>query len=53
MPEDALAGRARELAQQFASLPTRAVWETKRLLDAAETATFEEQLEREAETQAC
>lgn len=52
VPEDALADRARELAQRFASLPTRAVWETKRLLDAAETATFEEQLEREAETQA-
>ena len=52
VPEDALAARAGRLAQRFASLPTRAIWETKRLLDAAETATFEEQLEREAETQA-
>ena len=52
VPADALGERAAELAQSFASLPTRAVWETKRLLDAAETATFEEQLEREAETQA-
>jgi 2-(1,2-epoxy-1,2-dihydrophenyl)acetyl-CoA isomerase len=50
--EAALAERASELAQRFASLPTRAVWETKRLLDAAETASFAEQLEREAETQA-
>ena len=49
VPEDAFAERAREIAQRWASLPTRAVWETKRLLDAAETATFEEQLEREAE----
>ena len=31
---------------------TAEVEATKRLLDAAETATFEEQLEREAETQA-
>ena len=29
-------------------MPTRAVWQTKRLLDAAERATFEEQLELEA-----
>src|SRR5262249_21813493 len=33
-------------------MPTRAVWETKRLLDAAETTTFAEQLELEAQTQA-
>jgi hypothetical protein len=36
----------------FAAMPTRAVWETKRLLDAAETSTLEEQLELEARTQA-
>jgi 2-(1,2-epoxy-1,2-dihydrophenyl)acetyl-CoA isomerase len=44
--------RLHEVAVYFASLPTRAVWETKRLLDAAETATFAEQLELEAATQA-
>ena len=33
-------------------MPTRAVWQTKHLLDAAETATFEQQLELEATTQA-
>ena len=32
-------------------MPTRAVWETKRLLDVAQTATLEEQLEAEALTQ--
>jgi 2-(1,2-epoxy-1,2-dihydrophenyl)acetyl-CoA isomerase len=44
--------RALEIAQLFAAMPTRAVWETKRLLDAAETSTFEQQLELEAATQA-
>jgi 2-(1,2-epoxy-1,2-dihydrophenyl)acetyl-CoA isomerase len=52
VPAAELAGRARELAERFAALPTRAVWQTKRLLDAAETATLEEQLEAEAVTQA-
>jgi 2-(1,2-epoxy-1,2-dihydrophenyl)acetyl-CoA isomerase len=52
VPDAAFAERTREIAERWASLPTRAVWETKRLLDAAETSTFEEQLEREAETQA-
>src|SRR5207249_585289 len=33
-------------------MPTRAVWQTKRLLDRAETTTFAEQLELEATTQA-
>jgi 2-(1,2-epoxy-1,2-dihydrophenyl)acetyl-CoA isomerase len=51
VPEAAFAERTHEIAQRWASLPTRAVWETKRLLDAAETSTFEQQLEREAETQ--
>jgi len=44
--------RVREVAQLFAAMPTRAVWQTKRLLDAAETSTFAEQLELEAVTQA-
>src|SRR6478752_6555570 len=44
--------RAQEVAQLFAAMPTRAVWETKRLLDAAESTTFAEQLELEAMTQA-
>jgi hypothetical protein len=52
VPAAELADRAREVAELFASMPTRAVWETKRLLDAAETSTFEEQLELEATTQA-
>jgi 2-(1,2-epoxy-1,2-dihydrophenyl)acetyl-CoA isomerase len=47
-----LAERTKEVAELFAAMPTRAVWETKRLLDAAETSTFEEQLELEATTQA-
>ncbi len=52
VPAAELAGRTREVAELFASMPTRAVWETKRLLDAAETSSFEDQLEREAVTQA-
>jgi 2-(1,2-epoxy-1,2-dihydrophenyl)acetyl-CoA isomerase len=52
VPDEELAGRAHEVAELFASMPTRAVWETKRLLDAAETGTFAEQLELEARTQA-
>jgi hypothetical protein len=49
---DELAERAAEVAQLFAAMPTRAVWETKRLLDEAETASLERQLEHEALTQA-
>jgi 2-(1,2-epoxy-1,2-dihydrophenyl)acetyl-CoA isomerase len=49
---DELAERAQEVAQLFAAMPTRAVWETKRLLDAAETNTLSEQLELEARAQA-
>ncbi len=49
---DELAHRAHEVAELYAAMPTRAVWETKRLLDVAETATFEQQLEQEAVTQA-
>ncbi|HEY8703951.1 MAG TPA: DUF4389 domain-containing protein [Gaiellaceae bacterium] len=49
---DHFAERAQEVAQLFAAMPTRAVWHTKRLLDAAESTTFAEQLELEAMTQA-
>jgi len=52
VPADELAERVAEVAQLFAAMPTRAVWETKRLLDAAETTTLEQQLELEARTQA-
>ena len=52
VPSARFAERTKELADSLAALPTRAVWETKRLLDHAETATFEEQLELEATTQA-
>jgi hypothetical protein len=40
------------VAELFAAMPTRAVWETKRLLDVGETASLEQQLETEAWTQA-
>ncbi len=50
--DEELPERAREVAQLFADMPTRAVWHTKRLLDAAETASLAEQLELEATTQA-
>ncbi len=46
-----LSARAQEVAQLFSAMPTRAVWETKRLLDEAETRTFDEQLELEARAQ--
>jgi 2-(1,2-epoxy-1,2-dihydrophenyl)acetyl-CoA isomerase len=52
VPAEELAERTSEVATLFAGMPTRAIWETKRLLDAAETTTFEEQLELEATTQA-
>jgi len=48
VPAAELTQRASEVAELFAAMPTRAVWETKRLLDAAETATLPEQLENEA-----
>ena len=44
--------RMHEVAALYAAMPTRAVWQTKRLLDAAESTTFAEQLELEAVTQA-
>jgi 2-(1,2-epoxy-1,2-dihydrophenyl)acetyl-CoA isomerase len=48
---DALAARAAEVAAQLAALPTRGIGMTKRLIDHALNATFEQQLEREAELQ--
>ena len=47
----ALPDRAAALAAELASLPTRGIALTKRLLDHAQTATLEEQLEREAQLQ--
>lgn len=44
--------RMLEVGAYFAAMPTRAFWQTKRLLDAAEATTFEEQLELEAAAQA-
>ena len=44
--------RVHEVGVYFASLPTQAAGRTKLLLDAAETSTFDEQLELEAEAQA-
>ncbi len=52
MTADELPERAHEVAGLYAAMPTRAVWETKRLLDVAETSTLPEQLELEATTQA-
>ena len=49
---DRLTARAAELAAELAALPTRGIALTKRLLDHAQTATLEEQLEREAQLQA-
>jgi 2-(1,2-epoxy-1,2-dihydrophenyl)acetyl-CoA isomerase len=49
---DALPARAAELAQLYASLPTKAIGMTKRLFDHADTATLDEQLELEAQLQA-
>jgi 2-(1,2-epoxy-1,2-dihydrophenyl)acetyl-CoA isomerase len=51
VPADELAGRAAELARELAAMPTAAIGMTKRLLDHAETATLEQQLEREAQLQ--
>jgi 2-(1,2-epoxy-1,2-dihydrophenyl)acetyl-CoA isomerase len=52
VPDEELAVRMNEVAQLYAAMPTRAVWQTKRLLDAAETTTFAKQLELEAAAQA-
>lgn len=48
---DGLAGRAAELAAEYAALPTRGIGMTKRLFSEAEHNTLEEQLELEAELQ--
>jgi len=48
---DRLVERTAALAAELAALPTRAIGMTKRLLDRAETATLEEQLELEAQLQ--
>jgi 2-(1,2-epoxy-1,2-dihydrophenyl)acetyl-CoA isomerase len=50
--DDELPERMHEVAALYAAMPTRAVWQTKRLLDEAEQSTFPEQLELEALTQA-
>jgi 2-(1,2-epoxy-1,2-dihydrophenyl)acetyl-CoA isomerase len=50
--DEELAERMHEVAALYAAMPTRAVWQTKRLLDAAETTSFADQLELEATTQA-
>ena len=52
VPADELPHRALEVANLYAAMPTRAVWQTKCLLDRAENATFADQLELEAVTQA-
>jgi hypothetical protein len=51
VPAADFAERMHEVAHYFAGLPTRAVWQTKRLLDAAETSTLTQQLELEAAAQ--
>ena len=50
--DEELPERMHEVAALYAAMPTRAVWQTKRLLDDAESTTFAEQLELEATTQA-
>lgn len=49
--DERLSAHVAETAASFASLPTRGIGMTKRLFDHAESATLEEQLEREAELQ--
>ncbi|MDQ2983044.1 MAG: enoyl-CoA hydratase-related protein [Actinomycetota bacterium] len=48
---DALLQRAADLARELATLPTRAIGMTKRLIDRAATTTLEQQLELEAQLQ--
>jgi 2-(1,2-epoxy-1,2-dihydrophenyl)acetyl-CoA isomerase len=52
VPDDGLAARAAEWADELAALPTRGIGLSKRLFDSADRATLEEQLEREAQLQA-
>jgi len=49
---EALAQHAAEAAGRLAAMPTRAIGMTKRLLEAAGSSGLEDQLEREAESQA-
>jgi 2-(1,2-epoxy-1,2-dihydrophenyl)acetyl-CoA isomerase len=49
--DEKLAERAAERSAELAAMPTRGVGLTKRLLDSAENATLEEQLELEAQLQ--
>jgi 2-(1,2-epoxy-1,2-dihydrophenyl)acetyl-CoA isomerase len=49
---DAFVARTAELAATYAAAPTRAIGMTKRLIDHADNATLEEQLEMEAQLQA-
>lgn len=51
LPADAFVGRTAELAADWASRPTRAIAELKRLLDVAHGASLEEQLASEAAAQ--
>ena len=48
---DQFAARAAQVAETYATLPTRGVGMTKRLFDHAYTASLEAQLELEAELQ--
>src|SRR6476646_41442 len=50
--DEELPERMHEVAALYAGMPTRAVWQTQRLLDEAASATFPEQLEKAATTQA-
>jgi len=52
VPDEHLAERAADRAAELAAMPTRGFGFSKRLYDHAETATLEEQLEREAQLQA-
>jgi 2-(1,2-epoxy-1,2-dihydrophenyl)acetyl-CoA isomerase len=51
VPASGFAGRTAKVAETFGAMPTRAVWETKRLVEAAGTADLARQLEDEARTQ--
>jgi 2-(1,2-epoxy-1,2-dihydrophenyl)acetyl-CoA isomerase len=50
--DEELPERMHEVGRLYAAMPTRAVWQTKRLLDVAETSSFPDQLELEARAQA-
>jgi 2-(1,2-epoxy-1,2-dihydrophenyl)acetyl-CoA isomerase len=52
VPAADFAARTAAYGAELAAMPTRAIAMTKRLLDHAETATLEQQLEREAQLQA-